>query len=306
MTSIGDFIDDGDMETYDATLSTQKAHAYAEHVSDWYNDGAEARKIRLVLVLTFNAAYHIVYNLVYRSRQGNKSGTTLTTNYNGFCNMFINRFAYMKILKTLLTLYNNLTRGKYFGDDKNLSVHPSIADRFNNFTFAEAVASIGMRYTSSDKLSDLQLHRSINDITFLKRRFIKSEFGLYRAPLPKDLILEIPRWSECDPSRMPDQLNRFNSSLLEMSHYGPSEFTEYREFIVQLCKGLQQDNYSIDYTKLFSYQYCCFLMYPRYYPRPYELMDLAMLREQEVEVVPLNRPNCKVLKLLNTQESFVS
>ena len=97
----------------------------------------------------------------------------------------------------------------------------------------------------------------IQDITFLKRRFSwDAHLKLYLPQLDYGVIYEIARWSESDPYNMVDQLNRFNSSLLELSNYGRDEYQKLRSKYVEYINLLRKDGFVIYSSELFSYDYC--------------------------------------------------
>ena len=133
-------------------------------------------------------------------RQGNTSGFLLTTIINNYVNMYYNRYAFIRLTKRNLSEYNKLIFGIFFGDDKNVTVHPDIQHQFNMLNYQKIMSELGLKYTSASKKDIVEPLLALKDISFLKRVFWYDEdMKIWRSRLDHDVIMEIPRWSESDP-----------------------------------------------------------------------------------------------------------
>ena len=195
----------------------------------------------------------LVEDILFFFCQGNPSGINMTSILNCYANMFIFRYAYRKLVSRDLSKFLVHLMPWFYGDDNLSPVHRDIQDRFNMRTLAQVFASIGMTYTSANKSTELEDFVHIDDIEFLKRKFVDTENNVL-APLEKQVILEIPRWCQSDPTLMVDQMQRFNSALLEISNYNQQEFRDMRNHFARWSMSLKQAGYNINATDLICWE----------------------------------------------------
>lgn len=257
-----DMFINGDGKNFDASIGQQYMMHVCEVVNRLYDDGYENSIIRRTLFATFLNSRHIVGNLVYMSRQGNKSGIALTTIFNNLAGMFAIRLAFLRTYKSLFNFFDYVSP-KFYGDDDLISVKTNCL--VNGLVYKQIWAYLGVEYTPADKSSFIEKFYPLEKISFLKRKFCKDEkYNLYLPQLNFDTIMEIARWSESDPYNMEDQLNRFNSSLLEMSNY-IEKFDELRTKYVEYVILLRNSGFNIRISSLFTYEYARKLMFPHIY-----------------------------------------
>jgi len=246
----------GDGENFDASAGQPMGMWSVKAINDWYDDDDENQLIRRVLFATFLNSLHIYGDVVYMSIQGNKSGIFLTTIFNNLTGMFAIRLS-MKRAGYELHLFSAHVRPKFFGDDDNTAVNKRVLPKLTCKHHKETMAMLGIVYTSATKGEIIDTWYTIQEVSFLKRKFFwDNTLRLYLPRLDHDVIYEIARWSESDPDNMVDQLNRFNSSLLEISNYGKQEYTLLRNKYAEYCVLLKNQGYVIKPQDLFSFAYC--------------------------------------------------
>lgn len=124
---------------------------------------------------------------------------------------------------------------------------------------------MGVEYTPADKGLFLKPFYSLEEVSFLKRKFVKdTNYNIYLPQLNFDTIMEISRWSESNPYNMEDQMNRFNSTLLELSNYH-GEFEKVRKEFVNYIIQIRRDGFQINVANLFTLEYTKKLMFPHIY-----------------------------------------
>jgi len=262
LLSMGKTVGAGDTSNHDASCIQQILMEIVQAINAWYNDGAENARVRRVLFATFLNSLHIIEDLVYRMLQGNKSGITLTTIVNCLMEMFIVRLTFLRKFGTLVDFSKNISSTIY-GDDIVNAISDRIANILTAKDFADVYQSLGFDYTTVDKSGANETYYTIDQITYLKRKFIYDEnLNLYKAQLDHDVIYEICRWSESDPTNMEDQLNRINSCLLELSNYNKVEFEMFRNKMIEYCTILRGRGLVIDITRIFDWMYCHKIKYP--------------------------------------------
>jgi methyl-accepting chemotaxis protein len=295
----------GDYANYDASLGHQACDGCSDSANVFYKhgDGSNTKEddfVRKGLILGSINTFHIVEDFIVFMRQGNPSGFLLTTIINNFCNMYYHRYAFIKLTGMSLSKFREYVYTIFFGDDCNASVKEQIADVYNMLTISQVFAELGLEYTSADKSAITKDFVTIENMTFLKRRFYFDEqLNIWRSRLDHDVIMEIPRWSESDPANVTDQLNRFNSCLMELANYSEQEFNEVKNKFKKYCYQLNELGYCYNVDQLFSYQYVMHLMYPRHYPCTESYVDPTLLGEQTNGVTLYKSAERDLGKLLN-------
>ena len=256
--SVGDDFLNGDVRNFDASAAQRIGMSNAESINKWYRNGRdwspEHDMIRRVLFATFLNSKHIYRDVVYQAVQGNKSGTAITTWFNNLIGMFVTRLAILRAYRTLIN-FNKGIGPKYYGDDDSIAVNTAIYPQMTGKYYKQIMASVGLEYTSALKGEVVDGWYKLPDVSFLKRKFTFDGVK-YLPQLDWQVIIEIARWSESDPTNMVDQMNRFNSSLLEASNYGRVKFNELRQRYIEYCYLLMKAGYSISSNELFIYEYC--------------------------------------------------
>lgn len=252
----------GDGKNFDASLGQQYMMHVCEVINKFYNDGEENGLVRRVLFATFLNSRHIIGNLVYMARQGNKSGIALTTIFNNLAGMFAIRLAYLRTYKSLCNFHHYIVP-KFYGDDDLISVKENPI--FNSLIYKQIWAELGVEYTPADKSETLKPFYTLSEVSFLKRKFVKDKkYNIYLPQLNFNTIMEISRWSESDPYNMDDQMNRFNSTLLELSVYS-EHFEDVRLRFVEYIVLLRDAGHVINISALFTKLYAQQLMFPHIY-----------------------------------------
>nr|UNY41972.1 MAG: polyprotein [Picornavirales sp.] len=284
---------DGDFSDYDASLACQWCLLIADMCRAFYDDGEEMYRVRLTLLMSCLTRYDLIDVIVILVLQGNTSGNALTAVFNSAANMGASRYAFMKILgTTTLGSYLQLVRALYYGDDLHKAISEMISQHFNMFTYQGIMAELGMKYTAANKEDEIVETYDIKDCTFLKRNFTYDKnIDGYRAQLDHKVVMNIPRWSESDPTNMTDQLNRFNACLLELSNYSRKEFENTRRKFANYIIELRKLGFSIDHTKLFTYDYCFELMFPNIPNGPKRHVELADSCGFKLSVLQFEDPN---------------
>lgn len=253
----------GDGKNFDASIGQQYMMEVVEVVNEFYNDGKQNALVRRVIFATFLNSRHIVGNIVYMSRQGNKSGIALTTIFNNLAGMFAIRLAFYRQYQSLYG-FSKYIVAKFYGDDDLISVKENCL--VDSLVYQKIWLELGVEYTAADKTDFLLPFYKIDSISFLQRSFVyEDQYRMYLPQLCYQTILEIARWSESDPYNMMDQMNRFNSSLMEMSNYSREQFKQLRKNFCDYIGVLNNLGFVIKTKDLFTYEYAKQLIFPEIY-----------------------------------------
>lgn len=93
-------------------------------------------------------------------------------------------------------------------DDFDWNVIPGLANQL-----------LGVTYTAVDKSDNFMATSDYRELEFLKRTFRPDAVGRVQAPLPLDVILEIPFWGET--INVPTIQSQLDAMMLELTHHGP-------------------------------------------------------------------------------------
>jgi hypothetical protein len=225
----------------------------ADIISGWYNDGGENALIRKVLLKTLSHSLHILDDIVFILFGGNPSGNVLTTIINGLAFQIMIRLFYIEEINSDLSNFEKDLAVWNYGDDNMVIFRKGL-----NYTMEDArkfFARYGMTYTPADKTAIRDIMIDFDDMTFLKRKWVKVDDEIM-APIDMDVIREIPRWSESDPTNMTDQLQRYNAALLEASNYGRTIFNDMRREFVSQFQSLNERGFYLPAKRLFTYERC--------------------------------------------------
>lgn len=292
MLNMGEDHANGDFQFYDSTLAHQACEGLNDTTTTFYEQGncrEQDNIVRKGLILGSINTMHIVEDFIIFRRQGNPSGFLLTTLLNNFANMYYHRYAFVKTTGMSLRDFKKFVFSIFFGDDSDLTIDRQIVSKFNMKTIALVLKDLGLYYTAADKSGILRESLPIQDITFLKRKFIfNKDLNVWQSQLDHTVIMEIARWSESDPNNVRDQMNRFNSTLLELGNYTKEEFENVRGIFKGYIRELNIKGFNYNVDDLFTHHYVMHLIFPSHYPSTIPYSDLASLGRQQ-DIVLLNK-----------------
>ena len=125
---------------------------------------------------------------------GNPSGHALTVLINCLMNSMYMRLAFMGEMEkhgVTLDMFQDLVHVITYGDDNTIGVAPSCL-WFNHTVVQRELAKIGVQYTMADKSEGSVPFQNIEEIDFLKRKFVvDEESGFMMAPLDIDSIAKM-------------------------------------------------------------------------------------------------------------------
>lgn len=169
----------------------------------------------------------------------NPSGHPFTVIINSIVNSLYMRYAFYTLRPTGETcLFKEFVRLLTYGDDNVFGVHRS-ADWFNHTAIAKVMKSINVEYTMADKGAESIPFIHINDVSFLKRRWVWNEdLNKFLCPLDeqsiiKSLTMWVPSSTVCKWEQMCDVITSANN---EYFFYGREKFEEKREYFLKMLE----------------------------------------------------------------------
>ncbi|APG78595.1 hypothetical protein 1 [Xinzhou nematode virus 2] len=227
-----DFAIAGDYSGFDRTIPTSIGNLFVDYLVKTTHQPGK-RELFKAIVNEMQHMPHIAGNCKYYPTHGNPSGQVLTACFNSFVNMTFCLATFLYAGRNESTPYNttdyeNHVAMTVFGDDHVMSVDRS-CDLFNMLSIMQAAQQLGMKYTDNKKNKDLEKFLQWDDVTYLKRRFIRKDDEVY-APLERSVIFDMLSWvrdSESITTEEALQARAYNA-VMENFHYGKEAMDQFR------------------------------------------------------------------------------
>nr|QJI52050.1 MAG: polymerase polyprotein [Dicistroviridae sp.]QKN89001.1 MAG: RNA-dependent RNA polymerase [Riboviria sp.] len=234
---------DGDFRLFDGTLIDKIMWKIFEILDAQYNDGNT--RIRR------NLWYHVVYAVrlcrdrVYQCTHSLPSGFVATAEVNSLYVNIIFRCAYLMLARLHkqagdnMETFNKKVKLVAYGDDNIYSVSPDIISWFNMNTITAMMKQFGMDYTPADKSDDARPHKTITEVSFLKRYFrrVDTRSGLtpaYMCPADLESRLEMLNWTKSKGvDSSPEEAMVITDVLKELAMHGCRVYDDYAPKIVR-------------------------------------------------------------------------
>ena len=187
----------GDYSKYDGTSPPELVAMFGRIVNALYND--EHSSIRNQICNELTHTLQLSENLLYFTHQGIPSGSPLTVYVNSAINEILMMYAYLDIGSShgiALDSWEKNVKLSTYGDDNLLSVSHEIAEWYHFNNISASFMRFGLKYTPEDKKSGGFLFKSIYDVSFLKRKFVRDHDFPNRilAPIDTESINELFNW----------------------------------------------------------------------------------------------------------------
>lgn len=224
----------GDFSSFDGTVNFYLFNRIVDIVNDFYNDNPQNQRVRRILWTSTAQSKQILGNIVFQLCKGQPSGTPLTAISNSIYANLAVRYCYHLMFDEVRSFRDNVFTIAY-GDDNIIAVKNDIKNVLTPSKLALAFSAIGMTYTSETKGEQIDVFRSPEEVTFLKRGFRKEGTFVY-APLSLDSILEMTNWiSNTLPPKQATKDNAQNA-ILELYFHTQDVFDKWAHKIKKVCQ----------------------------------------------------------------------
>jgi hypothetical protein len=247
---------DGDFSRFDASEQPWVHDAILRYIERWYefNNASykpEDRRIRAILWLDLVHSRHVtgVGNQLRYLVQWNKSlpsGHPLTTMVNSMYSLITLTACYMRATGDHTNMWDHAFINT-FGDDNITSVDDEVCDLFNQVTVQDMMTDMfDLAYTAGNKSGRVVPYTTIDNVTFLKRTFVRDEDGEnsligckvnhgWVAPLDPASFLYEPYWYKSTRDPVKDLVTRIEHCLGEMSLHDESYWNEKFPLLERWC-----------------------------------------------------------------------
>lgn len=218
----------GDFKGFDMCQIPRILYAILDIINEWYGD-EEGNRVRSILWLELVNSRHLQNRNIFAWASSLPSGHPLTIFVNCLYVMIVFRVCWIYHFGSCST-FNENCRLAVTGDDNVYGVSKR-ANTFTELVVQRNMALLGLNYTPEVKSLEVcdDSLRSILDVTFLKRRFVKDNITQrYIAPLDLDVILEIPFWIRKGANTNGDVEVNVRISFEELSLHEKSVFEYWK------------------------------------------------------------------------------
>lgn len=177
--------------------------------------------------------------------KGMPSGVILTLIINSIANSLLMRIVFCSLTQKPVSEFRNHIRLATVGDDNIHSFSDEIAGKFTMSRAAPIYKQLGYTITPASKAGEFVDSMTLEELTFVKRRFVLWDDGYYRAPLDKDSIykafcFETKRGLEGSVERLKSV---YTSGVYEAYLHGRDFFDE---FVKEMSSLYQQHELPFD------------------------------------------------------------
>jgi len=231
----GDVVVAGDFSNFDGSLNPQILWGVFDVIDNWY--GEEGRIERKMLWREIVFSIHSCRGILYHWTHSQPSGCPATAMVNTIYNSIAVRLVWMLVVpqkwKNMKSFNTHVSMVAY-GDDNVINISEEALGCFNQQTITDGFAKIGMTYTDEAKTGTIVMRRTLDDVSFLKRRFEREGFR-WKAPLDLDTIDEIPKWIRKSPSDEQATIDNIESAQMEWALHGRKVFEQRKQMIAEAC-----------------------------------------------------------------------
>jgi hypothetical protein len=234
----GSDFSDADYSSYDGYIRADFARAAGKIVINTIMSVAGGERTLLeTLWEEYVETFHVSGRTIQLVGHGNPSGNPMTTVLNCIVNLLHHWWCYRKITnKESLCSFIEDVGFTSFGDDV---VYSTVED-VTGYTFnavAQWMAVLGQQYTTAAKDGCTSFRKTIEDISFLKRKFVVRDH-MYWAPLETDSIEQQFNWTYIGENDISTIRQQLEEACLEAAIHGKAY---YRKFKSSLDSALRAD-----------------------------------------------------------------
>jgi hypothetical protein len=251
----------GDYSGFDTAQSSQLIASILPIIESHYvNSTKEERRCREILWRDLTTSVHISKGKIYKWDHGLPSGTYLTSIINSIINRMYHKLAFRTLTKNGSKSFWDFNKSVCLythGDDSVFTVIPQFAEIFNEFTLGPIMKVFGMTYTPEDKGVRGTVQRSLEEISFLKRRWrFEPLAGRWVAPMIIEPLLDQLNWTK-KIDGITITIDKANTVSRELAMHPEPIFNEKVRLINDLLaehygENLECTNYQVNLEKVLN------------------------------------------------------
>jgi len=238
LRQFGSHVIAGDFSNFDGSLLQIILWEILDIINEWYNDTEENQLIRRVLFEEIVNTFVLVDGVIIQKTHSQPSGNPLTVIINSLFNQIVMRMAYLILKKErgmdLMCDFDKNVAMATYGDDNLLNISVRVIDWYNQISITKALASFGLTYTDEAKSGKCVPYRTLGEVNFLKRSFVKNDSGMYTAPIDISVIREMTNWVRGKTPRE-SLIENIGSAVIEFGLHGKEVYNVEIAKLKQAC-----------------------------------------------------------------------
>jgi hypothetical protein len=240
LSKYGNKVIAGDFSNFDGSLHQEILWEICKIINSWYDDGEENARVRNVLFEEIVNSVVLVDGILIQKTHSQPSGNPLTVIINSLFNQIVMRMAYLlakeeQDLPLLCDFTDHVSMATY-GDDNALNIAEDVIEWYNQVSITKHLKTFGLTYTDEAKTGICVPFRSLSDINFLKRKFVKNESGVFVAPLLIETVRDMCNWVRGKEIRSAT-IENVGNALLEFALHGPGTYDYESNLIDKALKA---------------------------------------------------------------------
>lgn len=247
----------GDLKHLDGSEDPAIHNRIIKEINNWYgNHDSHGDRIRRCCFVEITNSKHIFKGQwMVEWLSSLPSGNPMTAIINTIYVNIAFRASWI-ILELPISDFGKCVYLLVLGDDNVFHVHILYRSRFNEITLCDAMAKIGLEYTTEIKTKATVPFRNLGEVEFLKRQWrFDYDLGRYVAPLRLESIANMLNWTKKKSEKSPQQItvdNTFNA-LRELTLHGREIYNDWSKILMNL-KRKHYPGYSMPVTTGLDYK----------------------------------------------------
>ncbi|APW84897.1 polyprotein [Helicoverpa armigera iflavirus] len=240
ITTYGNKIVAGDYKNFGPGLMLACVKKCFDIIMAWYeryDPDPERNLVRRVLLSEILYARHLCLNVMYEVPCGIPSGSPITTPLNSLVNSLYIRCAWKVITGQPFDIMHSNIKILTYGDDVCINVSDEYIYSFNTITLSEFFKKYNIVFTDIDKSDNIVPYRTLDNVTFLKRGFVRHPHSgvIFLAPIDEQSIRKCVNWIHNKGDHVLNTLeNCVQACELAFGH-GPTYYNKVREELSREC-----------------------------------------------------------------------
>jgi hypothetical protein len=249
-----DNVFDGDVSKWDGCMNSQMQQVCVDVIVKAFEGNSMDRTIMEFLLRNVTENFILVNDDLYKTTHSMPSGCFLTAVFNSLVNIGYIACAYYRVNKLKNVEVNSMSFWKHvfpgvYGDDQIVGC--SKDSNLDAIIMRDFFKSLGMDYTSATKDIISSPYGTINDVSFLKRKFrYDSDLLTIVCPLDTSTIYSSLSWVDSKKIMRDVLFDKINAFQREIFLWGRETYLQQCEVVFNMCEKEDIKFLKLDYSYL--------------------------------------------------------
>jgi len=250
---------DMDFPDWDGNMLAAAQDIIVKHMMKYFEGTDDDRTVAEVVLRTIIFKVIVCNDDGYLVTHGLPSGSFLTAIVNSLVNLLNGMAWYVKSTgNRSIRFFNDVDYYTYGDDNVTIIKNEKLYDKLNAITYRDFLKDIGIECTTAGKQKVVEPFVPINELVFLKRKFVFSiHLNKMMGALDVKSLLSGLNWYDTSSNDTPDKILRDKIACFQREAFlhGPQFFEEKTQRLREYCSlnGVEYSPLSFEYlVKLYS------------------------------------------------------